>query len=572
MVIRWLHAGRAAVTVFAAAICSCGGDVTQPVPVPGAVLITANTTGLDAPSAYSIRVDNTVPRTISPLGSVEVNRLPPGDHEVRIEVPANCTVDGGTTRVVSVASKATTTISFNVVCVSTSGILTFNVATGGPDVPPFYVLKAEPGIPIQVLHTMFGSIPDLEPGPHTITLEGVPPHCSVADNPRVVNITAGTLFRDTVHTDFQIGCTAITGVLKVSVTTGGEDADLGGYSVRVDAGPPRVVQINGAVQFNWVAGGERSVALGDIASNCTVSGANPRTVQIQIGGTAHDTAHVAFDVACAHVERIAFTRYDAMSAPKITVVNADGSDEFGINIEGILGSWSPDGKKLLMIGVDCDDWYGYYYGCSYLGVRTVAIDKLPAFSVMPLTNSWEDAAPAFSADGQKVAFIRKDALYVMNADGSGQTAIAVPGEASNLKSARSPSWSPDGTRIAFGCGIWQIAWSDICVVNANGSDLTRVTADPYHDDDPVWSPDGTRLAFTTNRGTTDGAMHVATISPTGTDFVQLGLGSRSAWSPDGGRILYVVVGVNRGIYSMKSDGSDVRRITSGNDHDPKWRP
>jgi hypothetical protein len=447
------------------------------------------------------------------------------------------------------------------------------VTSTGPDIPYGYMLRAEPAVPIIVLHTMGGFITGFAPGPHTIGLESVPSHCSVADNPRVVNISAGTMVRDTVHTDFQISCKAITGVVKVSVTTGGEDADPRGYTVRLDGGSPRSMPPNGTVQFNAVAEGQHSISLNGLATNCTLAGSNPRAAAVMVGGATYDTARVAFEIACAHTEKIAITRYDLFQAPQIVVVYTDGSNEYGTKFEGILGGFSPDGKKVLGIAVDCDDWYGYYYGCNYLGVRTVAIDKLPLLSVTQLTSTWEDASPTYTADGQRIAFIRRDGLFVMNADGTGQVAIVTPGEASNVKYARSPSWSADGTRIAFSCALKQVSWTDICVVNADGSNLTRVTTDAYEDVEPAWSPDGNRIAFATNRGTTDGVMHIATMSATGTDFVQLGLGSSPAWSRDGSRLLYVVMAPNgRGIYMMKADGTNVTRLTSGDDHGPKWRP
>src|SRR3954462_1340625 len=37
-------------------------------------------------------------------------------------------------------------------------------------------------------------------------------------------------------------------------------------------------------------------------------------------------------------------------------------------------------------------------------------------------------------------------------------------------------------------------------MNADGSDVRRLTADPAHDEGPIWSPDGTKIAFTSERG------------------------------------------------------------------------
>jgi len=56
-----------------------------------------------------------------------------------------------------------------------------------------------------------------------------------------------------------------------------------------------------------------------------------------------------------------------------------------------------------------------------------------------------------------------------------------------------PAWSPDGTRIAFASN--RAGDSDLYVMNADGSGVTRVTVDPRDDSYPTWSPDGRQLVF-----------------------------------------------------------------------------
>src|SRR6266496_112101 len=53
-----------------------------------------------------------------------------------------------------------------------------------------------------------------------------------------------------------------------------------------------------------------------------------------------------------------------------------------------------------------------------------------------------------------------------------------------------PAWSPDGSKIAF----WRAY--DVYVMNADGSNLTRVTTDrPASGDIIAWAPDGTKILF-----------------------------------------------------------------------------
>ena len=72
-------------------------------------------------------------------------------------------------------------------------------------------------------------------------------------------------------------------------------------------------------------------------------------------------------------------------------------------------------------------------------------------------------------------------IYVMNADGSGQTRLT-----DNPAFDVGPAWSPDGTRIAFTSG--DILSPEVYVMNADGSGQTRLTDNPAFDGGPAWSP------------------------------------------------------------------------------------
>ena len=82
-----------------------------------------------------------------------------------------------------------------------------------------------------------------------------------------------------------------------------------------------------------------------------------------------------------------------------------------------------------------------------------------------------------------------DEIYVMDADGSDQTQLT-----DNEALDESPSWSPDGEKIAF------TNLRGVYVMNAeDGSDVTRFT----DGGDPSWSPDGEKIAFTSIRDVDD---------------------------------------------------------------------
>ena len=120
-----------------------------------------------------------------------------------------------------------------------------------------------------------------------------------------------------------------------------------------------------------------------------------------------------------------------------------------------------------------------------------------------------DISPAWSPKGKTIAFSRladpalpidQATLYLSNANGSNVRPL---GDA--RIAGVSPAWSPDGSRIAFAsfadhndaaCPADSCPPSgEIYVVSADGTGLTRLTTSKADDEHPTWSPDGSRIAF-----------------------------------------------------------------------------
>jgi hypothetical protein len=96
----------------------------------------------------------------------------------------------------------------------------------------------------------------------------------------------------------------------------------------------------------------------------------------------------------------------------------------------------------------------------------------------------------------------------MNPDGTDISNLTRPYEPSVVVAAYGPRWSPDGTRIAFygysAGGVDDFnggANYDIYVMNADGTGLTNLTTSPddigtgFSQGSPTWSPDGTKIAY-----------------------------------------------------------------------------
>ncbi len=113
-------------------------------------------------------------------------------------------------------------------------------------------------------------------------------------------------------------------------------------------------------------------------------------------------------------------------------------------------------------------------------------------------------------------------------------------------------------------------------MNADGSEVTRLTTDPAPDFDPVWSPDGKRIAFRSHR---DGNEEVYRMNADGSDQQNLtnapGGDYSPAWSPDGEWIAFMSDREgNNNVWVMRPDGSDPHQVTDlpGISEYPTWSP
>lgn len=320
-------------------------NITPPPPTTGSITVTTSTTGLDLDlDGYTVTVDGSTSQSIatnSGSSGVTFPGLAAGNHTVKLDgVASNCTVSGNNPRTVNVAAGSGGSTGFAITCAAPpAGNLTVTTTTNGPNQPSGYTVTVDAGASSQPVGTT-GSVTfnNLSVGSHTVSLSPIPANCSVSGaNPQTVSVIAS----NTAQASFTITCSATTGDLVVTTTTGGSDLDPDGYTVTA-AGTSKAILTNGSVTFSGVQAGAQNVALSGIASNCSVTNANPMSVTVPAGGVGH----ADFAISCA-----------AQPPPdQPPVVNAGGNQThlFG----SVTLNWSftdPDNDAPWTYSIDWDD-------------------------------------------------------------------------------------------------------------------------------------------------------------------------------------------------------------------------
>jgi dipeptidyl aminopeptidase/acylaminoacyl peptidase len=203
----------------------------------------------------------------------------------------------------------------------------------------------------------------------------------------------------------------------------------------------------------------------------------------------------------------------------------------------------------------------------------VAVDSPREFRVHP-----RDRVVAYTAEA---AGARQ--LFTMSLRGTGTPPVQVT---ASDKPVSDPQWSPDGRRLAF------VRDDEIWIVDADGSRLTRVVARPGGGTSPRWSPDGHRLAFLSRRrgwsqvwvidapvprrgrpARDPRTPEARAVTPTGNDVDGL------TWSPDGrqlavhGQLRFDALDTYQ-VAVVDAGGGPLQIVAGEDSHDagPVWMP
>jgi Tol biopolymer transport system component len=267
---------------------------------------------------------------------------------------------------------------------------------------------------------------------------------------------------------------------------------------------------------------------------------------------------------------VAFARATGGDQSKIFVADAQGRVlwHFGEAHQDESPVWSPDGRRIVYT-------FKWAHAIGLAVARPNGSDR-HEIAISPLAVPYGPGNPTWSADGRRLAFDDggsfevPQGIYSTSADGSDRRML--------VSHAIQPAFSPDGSKLAYvvDAGIFP---GGIVIADAEGQNARTVTSSPDANS-PSWSPNGRRLAFRQGR-----AIVIADIDGSKMRALTARSLSGPVWSPDGKLIAFTRgpsgAAGDRPFTSMivvtRSDGGSgervvVRRFSKTWVQPPAWRP
>ncbi len=197
---------------------------------------------------------------------------------------------------------------------------------------------------------------------------------------------------------------------------------------------------------------------------------------------------------------------------------------------------SPDGRQVA-------------FTAEAAGARQIFLMPLRGGYPEQLTAAEKSASdPQWSPDGRRLAFVRDDAIWMIETEGAHQAQVTA-----HPAGNRAPRWCADGHQLAFISRRrgWDQVWIVDAPVPRRGRPATRprapepvpLTSPGVDVDDLVWSPDGRRLAITSQRPPDLLTSQIHLVDPVTAEEVLVA--GESAWEtgprwlPDGSGLLIV---------------------------------
>lgn len=299
----------------------------------------------------------------------------------------------------------------------------------------------------------------------------------------------------------------------------------------------------------------------------------------------------------------------------IYVVRTDGTALRRLSPPGICAGspkWSPDGKRVVFYEIPVEQTWDARLRP---GIGPAATSQIISVNVATGERREETTGPGLKVQPQ---FTGSASIGYLVKSGPNAGLAYTTGTSTFPRAVRSPSWSPDGSRVIYEkvdftprpqnqllyswspgyeyrhtdvfptvakdgkLVVTEKAVSDgaISIMDADGTNKQRIfTAGSGAAFAPAWSPDGAWIAFGLGGYLQARKSKPATIMLVRRD----GSGAREltpdslnagfpSWSPDGKRIVYRVWGANEGLRILTVADGSVQVLTTDYDNLPFWSP
>jgi len=388
------------------------------------------------------------------------------------------------------------------------------------------------------------------------------------------------------------------------------DRDPDGYTLSIDGGPDRFLNIYDEVTIGDLSIGNHLLQIGGVASNCSVAGANPRSVDIPANRGASAPIIVFFVVSCVvntgsvHISAATLGPDQDPDGYSVSVTGAGGGsipvngtrDVYGVRegpvgvaLTGMSGNCMVDGPNPRTVNVTFGTTVAVAFTVQCTPAGSIQVTtattgayldptgyelevRLPGASSGPRTGVLTNGTVTVPGLLGNYVLTLYDVMANCNVGAPNPQTVAV--SAGNATSVTLNITCDTPRELAF----VRVAGAnaDIYLIASNGTGDHAITAQLGADVDPAWSPDGSKIAFTSER---DGNRDIYVMNADGTNSVRLtnatASDDRPAWSPDGARIAFVSArDGNAEIYVMNADGTNQVRLTNHTayDADPAWSP
>ena len=288
-------------------VCVASCDDTSGPRADGSLVVSTSTEGGDPdPDGYLLAVGTLDTVRLVANGSAGLE-LPGGSYTLTLlDVAEHCSVAPGARVEVDISPGSETPFAFAIACPATG--VRVRSSTTGLDLDVTGYRVSVDGSDRAAVPVNGTTLVRVDAGTRTIDLTELAPNCTT-EGPG--SLTVDIAVDEVVEVEFDVVCTAATGVIAVLVGALGADVE-GEYTATVDEAR-HAIQPGGPTHLTDIAPGTHVVGL-KAPANCSVE-TEPQSVTVTAGGPVRDTTEVRFSVRC--VPRISTLRITATTTGTI---------------------------------------------------------------------------------------------------------------------------------------------------------------------------------------------------------------------------------------------------------------